>query len=68
MANRYHNTSGHARKWIAGAVSHPGAETAAATRAGMGVQEYAHKHAGDAGVAGKRARLAITFAKMGHKK
>lgn len=64
MANKHHNTSGHARKWIAGAVSHPGAETAAAHHAGMGVQAYAHKHAGDSGTAGKRARLAITLAKL----
>ena len=52
------------KNWIAGAIKKPGAETAAAKRAGMGVQAYAHKHAHDSGKAGKRARLAITLANL----
>ena len=52
------------KNWIAGAIKKPGAETAAAKKAGMGVQAYAHKHAHDSGKAGKRARLAITLSKM----
>ena len=52
------------KNWIAGAIKKPGAETAAAKKAGMGVQAYAHKHAHDSGKAGKRARLAITLSKL----
>jgi len=52
------------KNWIAGAIKKPGAETAAAKKAGMSVQAYAQKHAHDAGKAGKRARLAITLGKM----
>ena len=52
------------KNWIAGAIKKPGAETAAAKKAGMGVQTYAHKHAHDSGKAGKRARLAITLSKL----
>ena len=63
MANKYHSG-----KWIAGAIKHPGAETAAAKKAGMGVQEYARKHASDSGTAGKRARLALTLSKLSRKK
>ena len=51
------------KNWIAGAIKKPGAETAAAKRAGMSVQAYAHKHEHDSGKAGKRARLAITLSK-----
>lgn len=54
------------KKWIAGAVSHPGAETEAAKRAGMSVHAYAEKHKHDPGTAGKRARLALTFEAMHH--
>lgn len=45
-------------------VKHPGALRAAAKRAGMSTSAYAHKHAHDKGKTGKRARLALTFAKM----
>ena len=53
-----------AKKWIASAVKHPGAATAAAKREGLSVQAWARKHAHDPGVAGKRARLALQFKKM----
>jgi hypothetical protein len=49
------------KNWIAGAIKKPGAETAAAHKAGMSTQAYAQKHKHDAGKAGKRARLAITL-------
>jgi len=52
------------KNWIAGAIKKPGAETAAAKKAGMGVQAYAHKHAHDSGKSGQRARLAITLSKL----
>ena len=52
------------KNWIAGAIKHPGAETAAAKRAGMSVQAYASKHQHDSGTSGKRARLAMTLKKM----
>ena len=52
------------KNWIAGAIKHPGAETAAAKKAGMSVQAYAKKHQHDSGKAGKRARLAMTLKKM----
>ena len=52
------------KNWIAGAIKKPGAETAAAHRAGMSTQAYAEKHKHDSGKAGKRARLAMTLAKI----
>ena len=38
-----------------------GAMTAAAEREGVSNSEYEEEHKGDAGLAGKRARLAITM-------
>jgi hypothetical protein len=55
------------KNWIAGAIKHPGAETAAAKKAGMSVQAYAQKHQHDSGKAGKRARLAMTLKHMKEK-
>ena len=55
------------KNWIAGAIKKPGAETAAAKKAGMSVQAYAEKHKHDSGKAGKRARLAITLKHMKEK-
>jgi len=63
-----HEGSVKKRNFIAGAIKHPGAETAAAHRAGMSTQEYIHKHAHDSGVAGKRARLGLTLTKLAKKK
>jgi hypothetical protein len=54
-----------AKRWIQSAVKHPGAATRAAKREGLGVQAWARKHRHDKGVTGKRARLALTFKKMG---
>ena len=55
------------KNWIANAIKHPGAETAAAKKAGMSVQAYAQKHQHDSGKAGKRARLAMTLKHMKEK-
>lgn len=52
------------KNWIAGAIKKPGAETAAAKRAGMSTQEYMQKHKHDSGKAGKRARLGLTLSKL----
>lgn len=54
----------NAKKWISSAIKHPGAETRAAHRAGESVQEYARAHVHSPGIAGKRARLAITLSKL----
>jgi len=56
------------KNWIAGAIKHPGAETAAAKKAGESTHEYAEKHKHAKGTAGKRARLALTLAKLNKKK
>lgn len=57
-----------AKHWIAGAIKHPGAEKAAAKRAGMSTQEYMQKHKNDSGTAGKRARLGLTLSRMSRRK
>lgn len=51
-------------RWIQGAIKHPGAATAAASREGVSVGEWAEEHKHDSGTAGKRARLAITLRGM----
>lgn len=58
---------GATKKWIAGSIKHPGAMTAAAKREGISNSKYEQEHKNDKGKSGKRARLAITLAKM-HKK
>lgn len=57
-----------AKKWIQGAIKHPGSFTSAAKRAGKSVSEFAEEHKGDSGTLGRRARLAQTLRKMGRKK
>jgi hypothetical protein len=49
------------RKWIAGAIKHPGALTASAKKAGMSPMAFASKHEHDSGTTGRRARLALTL-------
>ena len=56
------------KKWIAGAIKHPGAETAAAKRAGMSTHAYMEAHKNDSGTSGKRARLGLTLSKMAKRK
>ncbi len=53
-----------AKKWIKGAIKHPGALTAQAKAAGESPMKFAEEHKGDSGTTGKRARLAITLRKM----
>lgn len=55
------------KHWIAGAISHPGAERKAAAKAGMSTKDYMEKHKNSPGTAGKRARLGLTLEGM-HKK
>ena len=56
-----------ANKWIQSAHLKTGAFTAAAKRAGKGVQEYAQEKKHAPGKLGKRARLALTFKAMASK-
>lgn len=55
------------KHWIAGAIEHPGAMTAAAKREGVSNAAYESEHKHDSGTSGKRARLALTLKGMGHK-
>ena len=57
-----------AKKWISGAIKHPGALTASAKRAGMSPMAFAEKHKHDSGTTGRRARLALTLRGLHHKK
>ena len=66
MANKHHDQRGD--NFIAGAIKHPGAETAAAKKAGMSVHAYAEAHKHFPGTAGKRARLALTLSKLAKRK
>lgn len=52
--------------WISGAIKHHGIFRAAATRAGMSTEAYAHKHEKASGVLGHRARLALTLMHLNH--
>lgn len=54
------------KKWIQGAIEHPGALKAKAEKAGETTREFAEKHAGDSGKTGKQARLAETLMAMPH--
>ena len=56
-----------AKKWIAGAIKHPGTFKAAAERAGESTREFAEEHKHDSGKLGQRARLAETLMGMHHK-
>ena len=53
-----------AKHWIKRAIKHPGAERAAAAKAGMSTHEYMEKHKHDSGTAGRRARLGLALSKM----
>lgn len=56
------------KKWIQKAHLKKGAFTAQAERAGKSVHEYAEEKKDAGGTTGRRARLALTFEKMGHKR
>ena len=53
-----------AKKWIKGAIKHPGALTKSAKKAGQSPMAFAQSHKGDSGKTGARARLAITLSKF----
>ena len=55
------------KKWIAGAIKHPGALKKKAEAAGESTRQFAAEHAGDSGKTGKQARLAQVLMGM-HKK
>ena len=57
-----------AKHFIASAIKHPGAMTAAAKREGVSNAAYEQEHKGDSGKAGQRARLAITLKGLRKKK
>ena len=52
------------KKWIQGAVKHPGAFRKAAQAHGESTHAYAEKEKDAPGRLGRRARLALTFEKM----
>lgn len=54
------------KKWIQGAIEHPGALRKKAAAAGETTREFAEQHAGDSGTTGKQARLAETLMGMSH--
>ncbi len=64
LAEHYGPKKPKPKNWISGAIKKPGAFTASAKKAGKGVQEFAHEKASAGGTLGRRARLALTLAKM----
>ena len=50
-----------AKKWIKGAIKHPGALTRKAQAAGQSPMAFAASHRSAPGTTGKQARLAITL-------
>lgn len=56
------------KDWIKGAVQNEGSLTRAADRAHMTTHGYAEKHQHDSGTTGRRARLALTLAKINSKR
>ena len=55
---------GAVKHWIAGAIKHPGAEKAAAKRAGMSTHAFMEKNKDAPGKAGQRARLGLRLSAM----
>lgn len=53
-----------AKNWISGAIKHPGAMTKMAKKEGVSNKTFEQEHKGDGGLAGERARLAITLSGM----
>lgn len=52
------------KKWIAGAIKHPGREKRAAARAGESTHDYEEQHKDAPGSAGKAARLGLELARF----
>jgi hypothetical protein len=57
-----------AKKWIKGAIKHPGAFSAKAKAAGESTKEFATEKSGASGTLGRQARLAETLLSMRHGK
>ena len=55
------------KKWIQGAVKHPGALTKAAKHEHVSNSKYEQEHKHDSGKSGQRARFALIMAHL-HKK
>jgi hypothetical protein len=53
-----------AKRWIKGAIRHPGALRAKARRAGMGTMAYARAHRHAKGATGRQSRLALTLHRL----
>lgn len=56
------------KHFIAGAIKHPGALTAAAHREGVSNSTYEREHEHDSGKAGERARFALALKSFHHAK
>lgn len=56
------------KHWIAGAISKQGSLSTAAKKADESTAAYADDHENDAGVVGRRARLAETLMRLQRKK
>ena len=54
------------KKWIKGAIKHPGALREKAEKAGELTREFAQKHEHDSGTTGSQSRLALTLMGMHH--
>ena len=52
------------KRWISGAIEHPGAFSAKAKAAGKSTEQFAREHSGSPGKLGKQARLALTLMNM----
>ncbi len=52
------------KKWIQGAIKHPGALTKKAKKIGESPMEFAESHQSSPGKTGKQARLAMTLRKL----
>ena len=61
-------STGGGKKWIQGAIKHPGALTRAAKAAGMSTMAFARAHRHSAGTLGRRSRLALTLGKLARRK
>ncbi len=57
-----------AKKWISGAIKHPGVEKKAAKAAGESTHAYMEAHKDAPGKAGARARLGLRLSAMARKK
>lgn len=68
LASRTHNKMAKKKNWIKKAHLKEGAFTKQAEEAGKSVHEYAEEKKDAEGTTGKRARLALTFEGMAHKR